>query len=84
MSFTSPKAIKKLFNPSPKQMDDGNRVEAFRRYISDLEKKGGGEVSSLLCSLHGEHYGRLITDMIAAFCLLLLVTVLYSIDIKST
>lgn len=49
MSFASPKAIVNALNPFGNPMTknmDGDRVESFRRYIENLEKKGGGEVGT--------------------------------------
>lgn len=48
MSFASPKALLNALLPraAPQVPQDGSvsREAAFRRYIADLEKRGGGEV----------------------------------------
>ncbi|GMH46099.1 hypothetical protein BSKO_14063 [Bryopsis sp. KO-2023] len=47
MSFASPKGVLNLLNPFAAKMETesgGTRVDAFKRFIVDLEKKGGGEI----------------------------------------
>ncbi|EFJ50214.1 hypothetical protein VOLCADRAFT_80356 [Volvox carteri f. nagariensis] len=44
MSFASPQALINALMPppAPESLDGGDRVAAFKRYIADLERRGGG------------------------------------------